>query len=153
MQVQEPKIESNVVLFTETPKTDPAIESAISEKIDSQPFRWCFLDGEMRWNSTFGFKKYTKDLRSFLKEIEYPIFKKFHSLNWGQVNTMSHCGNYKKDGFTKGQREIACSPYKPDDEQLYHIHISQKHVLFGYRSSDNVFHITINDPEHEFNSL
>jgi hypothetical protein len=129
MQTQEPKIKGDIALSAETPKTDPAIVAAISEKLDSQPFRWCFLNDEMRWS------------------------KKFHSLTWGQVNTRPHCGNYKKDGLTKKQMEIACSPYKPDDEQLYHIHISQEHVLFGYRSADNVFHITINDPEHEFNNL
>lgn len=153
MPAQEPKIESSPILSAEVPKTDPAIASVVSEKIDSQPFRWCFLHGEMRWGGNFGFKSYARDLRGFLQEIEQPVFDKFHSLTWGQVNARPHCGSYKKDGFTKGQSAIACSPHKPDDEQLYHIHISQKHVLFGYRSADNVFHITINDPDHEFNNL
>lgn len=151
--MQTLKIENNVVLSNETPKTDPTIISAIPEKMDSQPFRWCFLDDEMRWSNNFGFKNYTKDLRSFLKEIEQPVFRKFRSLTWGQVHTIPHCGYYKKDGLTKKQEDIACFPHKPDDEQLYHIHISQKHVLFGYRSDDNVFHITINDPDHEFDKL
>jgi hypothetical protein len=111
------------------------------------------LDEEMRWAGNFGFKRYDSDLRVFLQEIEQPIFEKLHNLTWGQVNIRQHCGNYKNGTLTKGQKEIACSPHKPDDEPLYHVHISQKHVLFGYRSDDNVFHITINDPDHAFDNL
>lgn len=152
-QIGTPKIESGVVLSDETPKTDANLATEVSQKIDSEPFRWCFLDGEMRWSNNFGFRSYKGDLRAFLQEIEQSIFEKFHNLTWAQVNTKQHCGNYKNGTLTKEQKNIACAPHKPDDEQLYHIHISQQHVLFGYRSDDNVFHITINDPAHEFDSL
>lgn len=151
--LKAPKIASNVEVSDENPKIDPAIDASVSAKIDTDPFRWCFLEEEMRWSDNLGFKDYKKDLIRFLQEIELPIFRIYHNLSWRQVNTKPHCGNYKGGTLTRGQKDIACFPYKPDDEPLYHIHISQKHVLFGYRSDDNVFHITINDPDHNFDKL
>jgi len=142
----------NVAPSEEKPKINPDFEAAIPERIDAQPFRWCFLDDEMRWNNNFCFKDYKKDLRKFLQEIEQPLFNLYRNLTWYEVNTKENCGKYK-EGLTNGQKAIASFPHKPDGEQLYHIKISQKHRLFGYRSDDNIFHITINDPDHEFNKL
>lgn len=132
------------------PKIDQQIAERIN-KLDSEPFRWCFLGSEMRWNGNFSFQCYKKDSKKFLTEIEEPIYNKYHNLTWAQVNKTKHCGEYGNN-LSERQREIACSPHKPDDEPLYHIHVSQKHVVFGYRL-DNVLHITINDPGHEFNDL
>ena len=146
----KPKVAEIPAIVDASPKIDPQVEESIKQ-IDNEPFRWCFLCEEMRWNGSFSFHCYKKDSKKFLKEIEQPIYKKYHSLTWTQVNKDPHCGEYGNN-LSERQREIARSPHKPDDEQLYHIHISQKHVLFGYRL-DNVLHITINDPEHEFNNL
>lgn len=133
------------------PKIDVQIEQKVNETVEAQYFRWCFIPDEMRWGDNFGFKNYKKDLQKFLIEIEQKIYDKYHNFTWHQVNNMPHCGFYKEH-LNARQQEIACSLHKPDDEQLYHIHITQKHVLFGYRL-DGVFHITINDPEHKFNDL
>jgi len=147
----QPKVVQDPGVGDETPKIDAAIKESVNLELDNEHFRWCFIENEMRWNNTFSFKDYKRDLRKFLQEIEKPIYDKFYDKTWAQVNHTDHCGKYR-DNLSRNQKEIACSPHKPDDEQLYHIHISPQHVLFGYRI-DNVFHITINDPEHGFDNL
>ena len=148
---QPPKVAVDPGVSLDTPKIDIATENSVNNELGKAPFRWCFIADEMRWNDNFGFKEYKNDLQKFLQDIEKPVYEKFHNMKWAQVDNHPHCGTYGKN-LNKNQQNIACSPHKPDDEQLYHIHISQKHVLFGYRV-DNIFHITINDPEHEFDKL
>ncbi len=153
-QIQEelkPKIAAVPEAMDAVPKIDIKIEASVNKEIDTEPFRWCFIYDEMRWTGNFGFKEYQKDLKKFLEEIEKPIYNTYHNLTWAQVNQKPHCGKYAKN-LNEEQKRIAYPPHKPDDEQLYHIHISQKHVLLGYRL-DNVFHITINDPDHKFDKL
>lgn len=149
--LSSPKVAVDPGVNPDTPKIDAATESSVNNELGKALFRWCFIDDEMRWNGNFGFKDYKKDLQKFLQDIEKPIYEKFHDMTWAKVDKLPHCGEYGKN-LNKNQQIIACSPHKPDDEQLYHIHISQKHVLFGYRV-DNIFHITINDPKHEFDNL
>ena len=40
-----------------------------------------------------------------------------------------------------------------EDLQIYHIALNEKHRLFGYKDDDNVFHVILNDPNHEFDKL
>jgi len=150
-EIRTPKIAAEPAVSPVEPKIDAAVERSVNNEVDAEHFRWCFIDDEMRWNNNFSFKCYKNDLKKFLQEIEKPIYDKFCDMTWAQVNNIKHCGKYR-DNLSKDQRAIACSPHKPDDEHLYHIHISQRHVLFGYRLN-NVFHITINDPTHEFDNL
>lgn len=146
-----PKFVADPGVGPEAPKIDTSTEKSVDNELGNYPFRWCFIADEMRWNDNFGFKDYKQNLQKFLQDIEKTIYEKFHNMTWAQVDKLPHCGKYGKN-LNKKQQAIACSPYKPDDEQLYHIHISQKHVLLGYRI-DNIFHITINDPEHGFDKL
>lgn len=147
----KPKTVQVPVIIEGCPKIDDVLERKVDEDVDNEPFRWCFMLEDMRLSGSFSFKKYKKDLKSFLEEIERPIYEIFHGLKWWQVNQRDHCGKYAKN-LNEKQMTIVRSTHKPDDEHLYHIHISQRHVLFGYRI-DNVLHITINDPEHEFDKL
>ena len=151
MAEQTPKVADNPTVIDKEPKVEADIEANINNEMDNQPFRWCFIEDEMRWNSNFSFKEYKRDLRKFLSDIEIPLHEKYHDKTWGQVNKTEHCGKYSNT-LNEKQKEIACTPHKPNDENLYHVHISQKHVIFGYRLN-NVFHLTINDPDHEFNKL
>ena len=130
-------------IFTEI--SNKEVESSLGNK----PFRWCFIEKEMRWNGNFSFKEYKKDLNRFIRDIETAIYDKFHDKLWKDVMQLFHSGVYKN--LSSKQKEIIKDKI-PNDEQVFHIHISQKHVLFGYRS-DDFFHIVINDPDHKFNKL